>query len=819
MVYLLKTDSPQQVLEGTIIGALLYAPKQSVSEIEKVVKNSASDVVVDLENASTAPSTDDYISLLNVGASAIVVRTNEQITDLTSAGVPTERLVASGSKLNLHQILTSGGIGGILASSPSEAKDLAELAKVEVAATSKLTPIYQELNSVEEVVAKFTETLVSDREDKLFTTVVTSPRHRILGVCFSSVDSIKEAVRTQSGVYQSRKRGLWYKGASSGATQKLLKISVDCDSDALEFVVEQKQPGFCHNNTYSCFNSTSGFGTVSGLDKLEQTLEQRVGPDAPEKSYTKRLINEKGLLEAKIKEEAEELCEAESKDEVAWEAADLLYFMSVKLAKHGLSFADVEANLDKKSLKVTRRKGDAKPKFIEQQQKEQQKEQPKEQPKPATDAASGDITISSIDYSDKQAVATALKRPAQSSNAFDLARPIINAVRQSGDAALLEYTAKFEKAKLSSPVLSAPFPPKLMELEPALKESIDLACDNVHKFHEAQIHEPLKVETSKGVVCSRFSRPIAKVGLYVPGGTAILPSTAIHLGVPAKVAGCKEIVVATPPRADGTPSPEVLYVAHKIGAKQIVLAGGAQAVASMAYGTESVTKVDKILGPGNQFVTAAKMICSTDVNAQVSIDMPAGPSEVLVVADKNANKRYVVSDLLSQAEHGADSQVVLISIGWNEKDVEELQVELNKQALALPRCEVVRKSIAHSAAINVPTVEAAFDLSNQYAPEHLILQIDNASKYVDLVNNAGSVFVGALSPESCGDYTSGTNHTLPTYGYANQYSGVNTDTYLKYITSQELSREGLESIGRATITLAEREGLEAHANAVRVRLQ
>lgn len=817
MVYLLKTDSPQQVLEGTIIGGILYASKQSVPETEKAVKNSASDVVVDLENASTTASIDDYISLLNAGASAVVVHNKEQISDLTTAGVPAERLVAGGANLNLHQVLTSGGIGGVLANSPSEANDLKELAQVEVAATSKLTPVYEALDSMDEVVAKFTEKLVSDREDKLFTTVVTSPRHRILGVCFSSIESIKEAVRTQSGVYQSRKRGLWYKGASSGATQKLLKISVDCDKDALEFVVEQKQPGFCHNNTFSCFNSTSGFGTVTGLDKLEQTLEQRVGPNAPEKSYTKRLINEKGLLEAKLKEEAEELCEAESKDEVAWEAADLLYFMSVKLAKHGLSFADVEANLDKKSLKVTRRKGDAKPKFIEQQQQQQQqKEQPKQA---AAETPSGDITIASIDHSDKQAVATALKRPAQSSNAFDLARPIIDAVRQRGDAALLEYTEKFEKAKLSSPVLSAPFPPELMDLEPALKESIDLACDNVHKFHQAQIHEPLKVETSKGVVCSRFSRPIAKVGLYVPGGTAILPSTAIHLGVPAKVAGCSEIVVATPPRSDGTPSPEVLYVAHKIGAKQIVLAGGAQAVASMAYGTESVTKVNKILGPGNQFVTAAKMICSTDVNAQVSIDMPAGPSEVLVVADKNANKRYVVSDLLSQAEHGADSQVVLISIGWDTKDNEDLQVELNKQALALPRCEVVRKSIAHSAAINVPSVEAAFDLSNQYAPEHLILQIDNASKYVDLVKNAGSVFVGALSPESCGDYTSGTNHTLPTYGYANQYSGVNTDTYLKYITSQELSREGLESIGRATITLAEREGLEAHANAVRVRLE
>lgn len=794
MAWLLKAESLEQVKSGTIIGGILYAFNAPESDVLSAIKASPSNVYVAIVDADV----DQATALLNAGAKAIVA-SQEQFAELVSAGIPSERIVIRSPKVSSLQ----QSLGGVV--TDSENSELAKAAAESFQQTGKLIPIFRTAESEEELVELFTSSLSSDRADGLFTTVVTTPRHHVLGICYSSKESIKEAVKTRTGVYQSRKRGLWYKGATSGATQRLYSIAADCDSDALEFVVDQTDPGFCHNNTTSCF----GLGNQVGLDKLESTIASRL-KDAPEGSYTKRLVSEAGLLEAKIKEEAEELCDAQSKDEVAWEAADLLYFVSVKLAKHGMTFKDVENDLDRKSSKITRRKGDAKPKFIQAA--------PAKAPTNPEVASSGDIRMHIIDGTDERAVAAALRRPAQSSNAFDLARPIISEVQKRGDAALLEFTAKFEKAQLSSPVLSAPFPPELMDLEPALKESIDLACANIEKFHSAQLVKPLIVETSPGVRCSRFSRPIHSVGLYVPGGTAILPSTAIHLGVPAKVAGCKQIVVATPPRSDGTPSPEVAYVAHKIGAKQILLAGGAQAVAAMAYGTDSVLKVNKILGPGNQFVTAGKMICSTDVNAQVSIDMPAGPSEVLVIADKYANKTFVASDLLSQAEHGADSQVVLISIAWSEEDIVELQAELHKQATALPRCEVVRQSIGHSSIINAPTIERAMELSNQYAPEHLILQINNAANYVDLVNNAGSVFVGALSPESCGDYTSGTNHTLPTYGYANQYSGVNTDTYLKYITSQELSTEGLESIGNATVVLAEREGLQGHANAVKVRL-
>ncbi|KAK9471438.1 histidine biosynthesis trifunctional protein [Dipodascopsis tothii] len=413
-----------------------------------------------------------------------------------------------------------------------------------------------------------------------------------------------------------------------------------------------------------------------------------------------------------------------------------------------------------------------------------------------------------------------IRRPAQNNaNITSLVTPIVDAVKQRGDAALLEFTERFEKCKLASPVLRAPFAAELMQLDQATIDAIDLSFDNIKKFHEGQLEsKPLVVETTEGVICSRFARPITNVGLYVPGGTAVLPSTALMLGVPALVAGCKNIVLASPPRADGTLIPEVVYVANKVGASAIVLAGGAQAVAAMAYGTESVPKCDKILGPGNQFVTAAKMMVQNDTNALVSIDLPAGPSEVLVVADKTANPAFVASDLLSQAEHGVDSQVILIAVDLSEAELQAIEDEVHDQAMALPRVDIIRGAIAHSRTFSVKTIEEALSLSNKYAPEHLILQIDNAAKYVDLVDHAGSVFVGAWSPESCGDYSSGTNHTLPTYGYARVYSGVNTGSFMKHITSQELTPEGLQRIGGAVMRLAAVEGLDAHRMAVKVRV-
>uniref|UniRef100_A0A8H7N7R9 histidinol dehydrogenase n=1 Tax=Bionectria ochroleuca TaxID=29856 RepID=A0A8H7N7R9_BIOOC len=450
-------------------------------------------------------------------------------------------------------------------------------------------------------------------------------------------------------------------------------------------------------------------------------------------------------------EEAEELCDAKTPEEVAFEAADLIYFALTKAVGSGVSLADIEANLTAKSLKVKRRTGNAKGKWAEKEGIKTDAPAPAK-PASAVDSTNEKIVMQKIDSSQtsEAELLEKLKRPSQKSPdaILKIIHPIIEEVRKGGDKAVLSYTHKFEKAtSLTSPVLKAPFPKELMDLSPETIKAIDTSFENIKRFHSAQAEEkPLRVETMPGVVCSRFSRPIERVGLYIPGGTAVLPSTALMLGVPAMVAGCKKVVFASPPRSDGRVTPEIVYVAHKVGAESIVLAGGAQAVAAMAYGTESVTKVDKILGPGNQFVTAAKMHVSNDTNAGVGIDMPAGPSEVLVVADKDANPAFVASDLLSQAEHGVDSQVILLAIDLNEQQLQAIDDEVHNQALALPRVDIVRGSIKHSVTVLVKTLDEAMRISNEYAPEHLILQIKDAEKVVDKVMNAGSVFIGEWTP-------------------------------------------------------------------------
>ncbi|KAL2006561.1 hypothetical protein VTN00DRAFT_9229 [Thermoascus crustaceus] len=662
-------------------------------------------------------------------------------------------------------------------------------------------------------------------QNGLYATSVTDERGISLGLVWSSDESIAEALRTGTGVYQSRKRGLWYKGQSSGDVQELVRIGFDCDSDCLLFVVKQKGRGFCHLGTASCF------GQYTGLSRLQKTLQARK-EDAPTGSYTARLFNEPKLVEAKIMEEAEELCRATSKEDIAFEAADLLYFALTKCTAAGVSLEDIERNLDLKSLKVKRRKGDAKGPWAAKlglstpAASDRVSPAPKEEPAPSAPAKeeSSRIEMKRIVTASTPAneVADALKRPAQKSNEaiIGLVRPIVQDVRENGDEAVLKYTHKFEKAtSLKSPVIHAPFPEELMQLTPETKQAIDISFENIRRFHSAQEEkEPLQLETMPGVVCGRISRPIERVGLYIPGGTAVLPSTALMLGVPAMVAGCKKIVFASPPRSDGSISPEIVYVAHKVGAESIVLAGGAQAVAAMSYGTQSISKVDKILGPGNQFVTAAKMMVSNDTSAGVSIDMPAGPSEVLVIADKHANPAFVASDLLSQAEHGVDSQVILIAIDLNEDQLRAIEDELHVQAHALPRVDIVKGSIAHSVTFVVQDIDEAMALSNEYAPEHLILQVQNAESVVPKVQNAGSVFVGQWTPESVGDYSAGVNHSLPTYGYAKQYSGVNLGSFLKHITTSNLTAEGLERLSSAVMQLATVEGLDAHRRAVSIRV-
>ncbi|MDR9419654.1 histidinol dehydrogenase [Gracilimonas sp.] len=408
-----------------------------------------------------------------------------------------------------------------------------------------------------------------------------------------------------------------------------------------------------------------------------------------------------------------------------------------------------------------------------------------------------------------------LKRPKiDFTSIFKTVQPILDEVEKYGDEAVKKYTSKFDRVDLGSVVIN----PKDVEvsLDEETKKAIDIAFDNIFRFHKAQYPTPLEVEIMPGVRCMKVARPIERVGLYVPGGTAILPSTAMMLVIPAMIAGCSTKVLATPPRKDGTVAQEIIYISQRAEVDQILLAGGAQAVAAMAFGTNTVSKVDKIFGPGNQYVTAAKMILQNS-EAQVSIDMPAGPSEVLVIADAQANPAYVAADLLSQAEHGKDSQVVLVAT--SDFDMDGLNKELESQLSELPRKEMAAQALENSYSLIVETIDEVFDFSNQYAPEHLIVNIEDAESHVEKIINAGSVFLGQLTPESVGDYASGTNHTLPTYGYARMYSGVNLAAFQKSITMQSLSEEGLKNIGPTVEKLAELEELQAHKNAVSLRLK
>lgn len=395
---------------------------------------------------------------------------------------------------------------------------------------------------------------------------------------------------------------------------------------------------------------------------------------------------------------------------------------------------------------------------------------------------------------------------------FARVQPILDSVRDKGDDAVLSYTKQFDRVAPDPMVIN---PTQIeVDIEDDIRSAIDTAFENIYRFHKAQLPMPLVVETMPGVNCRRVARPIERVGLYVPGGTAILPSTLMMLGVPAALAGCEKIIVATPPNAYGGVADELIYICKRLGITTLLKAGGAQAVAAMGFGTDSVPKVDKIFGPGNQYVTAAKMLLQNS-EVQVAIDMPAGPSEVLVIADGTGEPRFVAADLLAQAEHGPDSQVVLVATpGFDWKACRQAIIEQLKD---LPRAEIARKALEHSFFLQVETIGEALDFSNAYAPEHLIIQCEDAASKMDAVRHAGSVFLGKWSPESVGDYASGTNHTLPTYGYARIYGGVSIDSFVKFITVQELSREGLEAIAPTVERLAELEQLEAHRRAVSIR--
>lgn len=416
----------------------------------------------------------------------------------------------------------------------------------------------------------------------------------------------------------------------------------------------------------------------------------------------------------------------------------------------------------------------------------------------------------------KQDWSKILERPTKTVDDIEgIVNEVFSDVQQNGDRAIANYTQKFDGVFIENNVVSEEEIKEAITLvSEELKQAISVAKENITVFHTAQKTEKVFVETTNGVECWQEKRPIQKVGLYIPGGTAPLFSTVLMLAIPANIAGCKEIVLCSPPNKEGKINPAILYAANLCGVTKIIKVGGIQAIAGLTFGTEIIPQVYKIFGPGNQFVTVAKQLAT---QYGVAIDMPAGPSELLVVADDSANASYVASDLLSQAEHGADSQVILVST--SQKLITEVSSEIEKQLLELPRVAIAEKAIHNSKSIFVETDEIALDLINEYGPEHFIVCTSNNDYYIDNIANAGSVFIGNYTPESAGDYASGTNHTLPTNGFSKAYSGVNLDSFTKSITFQKISKKGLQNIGKSIELMAEAEGLQAHKNAVSLRLK
>ncbi len=421
-----------------------------------------------------------------------------------------------------------------------------------------------------------------------------------------------------------------------------------------------------------------------------------------------------------------------------------------------------------------------------------------------------------FEYPQKEDWGSLLLRPENDlSNLYDKVQIILNNIKSKGDSAVKDYSLQFDGFQSDNMMVTKEeIDEACIPLSSKLKEAIYKAKLNIEKFHKAQKINERIVETMPGVVCRQKSVAIEKVGLYIPGGTAPLFSTVLMLGIPAKIAGCKEISLFTPPNKEGKIHPAILFTASLIGISKIYKIGGVQAIGAMAYGTESIPKVDKIFGPGNSYVTAAKQLVSLK---DVAIDMPAGPSEVEVMADESGNADFIASDLLSQAEHGVDSQVILVT---NSSDlIEKVNRALEEQLAVLPRKEIAQKALENSRIILLKSREEMIEITNQYAPEHLIIAMNNEEEIANSITNAGSVFIGNYTPESAGDYASGTNHTLPTHGYARAYSGVNLDSYTKKITFQKISRQGLQEIGPLIELMAAEEHLDAHKNAVSIRLK
>lgn len=420
-----------------------------------------------------------------------------------------------------------------------------------------------------------------------------------------------------------------------------------------------------------------------------------------------------------------------------------------------------------------------------------------------------------IEYPKREDWSTILKRPTQTVDDIEATvNQVFDDVKRNGDSAIAKYTSMFDGVELDSMIVTeSEIEFASSQVSEELKKAIQLAKNNIEAFHKAQKTDKVFLQTQNGVECWQEKRPIQKVGLYIPGGTAPLFSTVLMLSIPANIAGCEEIVLCSPPNSEGKIANEILYTAKLCGVTKIIKVGGIQAIAGLTFGTDSIPQVYKVFGPGNQFVTVAKQLAT---KFGIAIDMPAGPSELLVVADDAANAKYVASDLLSQAEHGTDSQVILVST--SKQLIDDVTIEIESQLKALPRFEIAQKAIENSKSILVNSDKEALELINEYGPEHFIICTSNDDYFVENLSNAGSVFIGNYTPESAGDYASGTNHTLPTNGFSKAYSGVNLDSFVKSITFQKILKEGIQNIGPSIELMAEAEGLQAHKNAVTLRL-
>lgn len=706
---------------------------------------------------------------------------------------------------------TKGRLKLTVAVDPSAVAEY-ETSKVELALSS------EHLSEGHNLADAFCASLTSDRPDGLWSTVIVDERLVALGFAFSSADSVRDSISKNRGVYQSRKRGLWEKGATSGNHQDLIRVGVDCDRDCLIFVVRQHGPGFCHRDTYTCF------GERRGLDLLGHTLESRM-TSAPEGSYTKRLFNDDALLKSKLIEEAVELAEATTQQHVAEEAADLLYFALACSVKSGVRLADIEHVLDNRHLKVTRRPGNAKPEFIKAHMKpsstspaknssplpvegEAKSEAPTVEETPAPTQVPAAPLLTPIAAED----VPALHRDPVDAFARGIAEEIMADVSKRGEVALRYHAERLgdvqpgESLVLGKAELKA-FYDGLGEKERGV---LDRTAERIRAFAKMQRDSVTECEIKVGGgAAGQQIAPVEVAGCYAPGGRYPLPSSVLMGVVTARVAGVPTVWVASP-----HPDPLVCAAAHTAGADGLLMVGGAQAIAAFAHGAGPVPVCDAIVGPGNRFVTAAKSL----VAGAVAIDMLAGPSECLVIADESADPTVVAADLLAQAEHDTAARAILVTT--SELMAQQVETEVSRQLQLLPTEDTARAAIEkNSFSVLVKDREAAADVSNRLAPEHLEVHMVDLESMVPLLKHWGALFLGNNAAEVLGDYGAGPNHTLPTGGTARSYGGLSVHTFLRQRTWLRIdNREDAQTIVQDAVDLALCEGLHGHSRAAALRL-